>query len=492
MKLLKVISGIIVLAFTMMLGCSDLSVDNLNQPDAERALASDTDVKSLAEGQFRLWYNYNNSYNGPAPYLSVAADAGTASWGNFGMQDAGKEPRIAFDNSPSYTYIAITNLFFDRMYSINSAATDVLKAIESGVDFENDEPMVMALAKLAQGLSMSSVSLVFDQGYIIDENSTDDEIADPEFKTYSEIADYAVSKLEDVVEISNNNSFTLTDGVMRTGMSITNVELAQIANSFIARTLSNLPRNAVQNNQVDWTKVKNHAQNGLDFDFGMIGDGWNQWIDNASVYLVYPGWARVDHYVINMMDNSYPAHNPNGEDYPAPDPDNVIDQRLLTDYQHLTSNSFNEDRGLYYFSSFRYSRYDDFIPTWDSWQPEFLKAENDLYLAEAHMHLGEYGPAADVINNGPRVTRGDMDPVGANENEILDAIHHERMVEIYLAGMGNQFFNMRKQDLLQEGTPLHFPVPAQTLEILGMQRPFYTFGGVSNADGETTSNGGWR
>lgn len=489
MKLLNLLSSITVLALILMLGCSDLSVENLNQPDADRALASSTDVKSLAEGQFRLWYNYNNSYNGPAPYMSVAADAGTASWGNFGMQDAGKEPRVAYDNSPSYSYIVITNAYFDRMYSINSSATDVLKAIESGVDFGDDEPMVAALAKLAQGLSMSSISLVFDKGYIIDENSTDEEIAEPEFRTHTEIASHAVSKLEEVVQISETNSFTLEGGIMRAGTTITNVELAKIANSFIARTLSNQPRTAAENDQVDWGKVKAHAQDGLDFDFGMISDGWNQWIDNASVYLVYPGWGRVDHYVINMMDDSYPAHNADGEDYPAPDPNNVIDQRLISDYQHLSSNNFNEDRGLYYFSSFRFSRYDALFPNYDILQPEYLKAENDLHLAEAHMHLNEFTQAAQIINNGPRVTRGEMDPIGATESEIRDAIHHERMVELYLAGAGNQFFNMRKQDLLQAGTPLHFPVPAQTLEILGMQRPFYTFGGVG---GDGASQGGWR
>jgi hypothetical protein len=58
--------------------------------------------------------------------------------------------------------------------------------------------------------------------------------------------------------------------------------------------------------------------------------------------------------------------------------------------------------------------------------------------------------------------------------------------------MGLQFFDMRKLNLLQAGTPLHWPLPAKTLETFGETLPFYTFGGVDNADGITTSNGGWR
>ena len=48
---------------------------------------------------------------------------------------------------------------------------------------------------------------------------------------------------------------------------------------------------------------------------------------------------------------------------------------------------------------------------------------------------------------------------------------------------------MRRRDKLQEGTPLHFPIPSKELNVVGT--PVYTFGGVSNADGTGTSNGGW-
>jgi hypothetical protein len=66
------------------------------------------------------------------------------------------------------------------------------------------------------------------------------------------------------------------------------------------------------------------------------------------------------------------------------------------------------------------------------------------------------------------------------------------MLKCFTTGCGIQFFEMRKLNLLQKGTPLHFPLPAKILENLGLARPFYTFGTVAKADGNNTSNAGWR
>ncbi len=82
--------------------------------------------------------------------------------------------------------------------------------------------------------------------------------------------------------------------------------------------------------------------------------------------------------------------------------------------------------------------------------------------------------------------------MAADLDEIVQAIHHERFVEMYTTGVGLQFFEMRKLNLLQKGTPLHMPLPAGTLQTLRAPEPFYTFGYLKNADGIGTSNAGWR
>ena len=51
---------------------------------------------------------------------------------------------------------------------------------------------------------------------------------------------------------------------------------------------------------------------------------------------------------------------------------------------------------------------------------------------------------------------------------------------------------MRRHDMLQEGTPTMYPVPASELEIT--QDEIYTFGGISQAGQEGTASGAndWR
>ncbi|MEN8224558.1 MAG: hypothetical protein ABFS05_04285, partial [Bacteroidota bacterium] len=87
--------------------------------------------------------------------------------------------------------------------------------------------------------------------------------------------------------------------------------------------------------------------------------------------------------------------------------------------------------------------------------------------------------------------RGELEPIdgGAALQEVLDAIFYERDIELIGAGYGVGYFDMRRRDMLQKGSLLNWPLPAQ--ELLVMQLPNYTFGGEANADGINTSNGGW-
>ncbi len=166
------------------------------------------------------------------------------------------------------------------------------------------------------------------------------------------------------------------------------------------------------------------------------------------------------------------------------------DARLLTDYGYLGSNSFRPERGKYHFSSYRYSRYDEYITLWTVNVVEYAKSENDMYKAEALAQSGDVAGAAAVINAGTRTTRGNLPNVAEDLDAVKDAIFYERMVEFSFTSMGLGFFEMRKENLLQSGTLLHFPTPGKALEAI--PAPSYTFGGSEGVAGEDFSNGGWR
>jgi starch-binding outer membrane protein, SusD/RagB family len=239
--------------------------------------------------------------------------------------------------------------------------------------------------------------------------------------------------------------------------------------------------------------VKTYADNGITADWNIVMDGTSTWYFEAGDYLTYPGWGRTDMYVVNLMDPTQPKHWDDSPTFPHPPAStNPVDQRLNTDFQFLASNDFLAARGYYHFSNYRNKRYDAIYVAAIGEKAEVMKAENDLLKAEARAYTGDLAGAAAIINAGTRVTRGGMAPVAAVLADIVKAIHHERHVELYTTGMGIQFFEMRKLNLLQKGTPLHFPIPAKILELFRLSPPFYTFGTEAKADGIGTSNAGWR
>jgi hypothetical protein len=478
------VAGSIVLA-----SCADLTVDNLNNPDTDRALSSASDLTTLAEGLVKNWYNAIHNYDGFKMPAAVLADAASCSWGNVGMREMGTEPRPSFNNSPSYNYLYLAATPFTRMYSVNSSAVDVIKAVQGGViDFGSDGPRVEAISHFARGIAMGYIALAYDRGYIIDESTAQEDIISPTLVDYNTMMDHAVATLVKAATIAKNNSFSLNETVIKTPGGVSSDQLAQMAHSFIARFMTNVARTEAERMAVNWNEVITHVSNGITADVGIINQlaPWQgaDWYDEGFIYAVYPGWGRVDMRVINMMDDSYPKHNPAGEDFAAPDSarifDNAeVDDRLWTDYQHLSSNNFRPERGLYFFSSFRYDRHSDYIGPWDAILPDLTISEMDMYHAEALAMTGNLAGAAAILNDASkaRKVRGGLPDVAADKDAIMAAIHHERMVETFLDASGSEWFEMRGKDMLQKGSPLHWPIPADVLETLGFPLPYYTYGG---------------
>ncbi|MBN8666615.1 MAG: RagB/SusD family nutrient uptake outer membrane protein [Chitinophagales bacterium] len=496
---MKAIKSLIFLSslFVILEGCKKLDVGkNPNEPEFEDVYSNSASVKSIASGLFNTWYIATHSYTySPAMFLATASDNVTCSWGNQAMRDMSWEPRNAWNNASNYAYRGTTKEFFDRMYRSINTASNVMKAINAGLDIGNggvDNNQVKAFAKFNQGIAYGMLALFFDRGFIVDENITIPDATVATASTPAEVAAAAVSYLDEAILLSNN-TFTIPASWLGTPGDYSSVEFKKLCNSWAARILANMPRNKAQLAAVDWNKVKTYADAGLTSDFTIQQDGYVNWYAEAGDYLTFPGWGKVDMYVVNLMDNTQPQHWDDNSSFPTPpESTNPQDERIFTDFEYSSLNWFQAARGYYHFSNYRYARYDAAYALGDGPVPDFMKAENDMLRAEARAYTGDLAGAAAVINAGTRVTRGNMTPVAANLAEIEKAIHHERHVELYITGMGVQFFEMRKKDLLQKGTPLHWPLPGQTLETFGEKAPFYTFGGVANADGTNTSNAGWR
>jgi len=493
MKILNYI-GFLFFTTVVLSSCSkDLEVKNMNQPNLVQSMGSGDDVKGIASNLFNGWFEaLHSAKNSPAIAVWTMADVGTCSWGNFGMRALSSEPRTNFVNTPNDADRMIVEGLWKNLYSTNSSANDVLLALNNGLEIGEggiDTKMVEAVSYLNQGLTIGYLSLFFDKVYLVDENTTD--VGSLEPVSYVEASNFAIEKIKKAIDIFESETFTLPPTWIP-GDSYNSDDLARLAHSMVARLLVYTPRNLAATKAVDWGLVLDHANKGVIKDFAPLADD-KTWYSLYQTYTVYSGVGRVDMRVINMMDPTIPSRWPK-EGYGYGDNNLEMissDARADTDFQYLASNSFKPERGEYHFSSYRYARLDQYLETWTEPMRDLTVEENELFKAEANYRLNNLAEAVSILNSGARSTRGNLPDLDASSpDKILDAIMYERTIEIMLTGPGIPFFDMRRNDLLQSGTPLHFPIPAQQLEIL--QLPFYTFGGTLGVKGEDVSDGGWE
>lgn len=489
--------ALFVIGLLVITGCKkQLSVSNNNQPDFDKVYASGDDLTNLASGLFNTYYNGTHSYSGIQMLMATSADNVTCSWGNQAMRDMSWEPRKEWNNAPNYSYQGTTKYTFDKMYATINTASNIIKAVDGGVKIgvngaDNDK--VKAVCRFNMGMAYGILALSFDRAFIVDEKTSIPGAGLKDAKPYKDIAAAALGYLQQAAALSSA-TFTIPSDWFGTASDLSSTQLKAMINSMMARLLSNMPRNSAELAQVNWAAVKTYADAGITSSFMVMNDGYNKWYAEAGDYLTYPGWGLTDMYVVNKLDPNLPAHWDDSPSFPAPPKSSNpnADKRINTDFTYVPSVWLQATRGYYHWSNYRHSRYDGIYALGQGPLPEMLKEENDLYRAEARAYTGDLAGAAAIINAGTRVTRGGLPPVAANLNAIKDAIHAERHIELYVSGMGLQFFEMRKRNLLQKGTPLHMPLPAKTLETLAESLPFYTFGDVAKADGINTSNTGWR
>lgn len=465
---------------------TDLDVPNLNSPSDEILLTDAVALEASAGGIINAWFQMTQDNLGPASSLAVMSDAFSCSWGNYGMRDTSEEPRVAWNNGSGYGNAYVTENYFNAMHSILADSNNLIKALDNGIEFGEDgvdNARIESIGRFGQALATGYLALVFDRVWLSDETGS---LNEGEAVDYMIAMDQAIMFLDQAISVTDANSFEIpTDWVP--GLNLNSSTLSEFMNSIGARMLTMNSRNSTQRDATDWEKVLDYANNGITYDFAPLMDDV-VWYTDLKWTVAYPGWGRVDMYVVNQMDPSTPAEWPAGQ---VTLPESTSDDaRLLSDFEYLTSQDFIPSRGEYHYSTYRYKRWDEYISLWTVPAVEMLQAENDLYKAEAHLRMGNASDAADVINAGSRVTRGELEPVGTSASDVEAALHYERLVELMNSSMGITFFEMRKENLLQQGTMLHFPIPGSVLATVGI--PEYTFGGSDGVPGEDVSNGGWK
>ena len=485
--------------------CADLAVENLNDPDRERAIATPGDVESLISGSFLSAWRGMHEW-APGPALSVAADEHSASWGNFMMKDISAEPRQAINNSPSYSYAYVLEDPWFFSYSALAAVRDGLIAIDGGLEIGSggaDTHRARTFARFVQGWTLGHLALVYDRGFILDE-TTDLETA--EMAPYNEVMNAALGYLDEAISMAGQGSFTIPSNWIG-NVELSNDDLAAIAHGYKARFMASVGRTEAERDGANWSAIKSEAQQAIEFI--PVGDGFpwfgGIWWDALKTYGgTRPGWSRVDLAMLGPADQSgawqqWEAFNAAGQ-YSRQEPFDIDtdDQRYPANvdgastpyYLYEGPSPFRPERGIYHFSPYGDNRWKPFnannaIGNMD----EIIQEELDLLIAEAELRAGNTQAAVDIINR-TRVANGGLPPltVGGTSGarctprkangacgDVWDALKYEKRHEVWHTGTGIAFFDDRGWGDLRPNTPIHFPVPAKELDVLLQE--IYTFGG---------------
>jgi starch-binding outer membrane protein, SusD/RagB family len=518
-KIMRKISFYIILMISILLGngCADTSIENTNNPDRDDLLSRPDNYPGVVSGGFVALFRPFDAYFGntnmewTADYITMTNNVNSW-WSQFKV-----EPRPQFNNTLANTNLnAVTGFCFQRWYAAIASANDVLRKIDvegrpffignnqaNGVNVTRTQG-VRAGCYFVRAMAYGYLATMFDQAWVVTE--TTDVTAPQTLVDYRTVMLRAQADFDSVIAICNRVTFTLETSFMPTqGSPYNSAQLQQLSRTYAANFLAQNARtkaendsNQAVNGQNKWERIRDLTANGMTQDFVLTLDGIN-W-ENGIITIAGLDWYwRVDHRIIRLMDTSYAKRFPlTATSLPPVDTTrpNVVDRRIFPSRGYFRYESglafFRPDRGPQLRSHYRFSRYDAIYATTGIGPCVFLYAEtNRLLRAEALAMTGDLAGARAILND-PALRRksvGQLPDVsaGATREQILFEIFKERDIELMLTDYGIHFKDMRRRDMLQAGTVLHFPVPVTQLEIVGQRA--YTFGGQSAAGTVGTASG---
>jgi hypothetical protein len=523
---------IVCAAATSTLACQDLDISNPNNPDREVVVTSASDIEALISSSFRRWFNLHQNVT-PTTAQTVMADEFSTGFLDFGGQHLGEEPRNPIDNGPvspnSPNRVPISTL-----YSIISAVNIGVQAIDRYdlrlvTGTTDNTQRALAFAKFVQGISHAQAALLYDKSWVYSETVDTDTVrfgggsthVHDLIKPYAEVRDTALAQLREALRIAESNTFTLpgnTAGDWIPGVSLTSQQFARVINSYIARTMVYTARTPQERAAVDWAKVIQHIDAGITADFAPLGtpgvmeSGYKH---RASRHrTTTPGdFMRVDYMVVGPADQSTRFTEWHNRPWSQRTPFvmvNVQDRRIIanptsncttaqanalaTEGRYMGCHSvavFAAARGTGQQSFYYYHRLGR-QTTWDTGPLVIMTVdEMNLLKAEGLIRLGPASATAALpLINRTRVANGGLPPVtidGAPEpnctprklnggcGSLWDALRYEKRMEMIGVDAGVAHWDARGWGALAAGTPLHFPMPGNELELLTMQ--LYTTGG---------------
>ncbi len=510
--------------------CLDLDVENLNNPDYRDVLSTPEAIESLVRGTFIPWWHSDNN-RWPAMAMQVAADGTSSAWGNYGMLDAGSEPRVPFNNFSTYTYSEVNEIPWSWT---SEALSSVLEGFKAARNPEMESRMVADLGQsgverldafgvLVQALTLSSLATIFDQGYAVTDTMDLVDLSEPD--KYPAIWDRALGLYEEFFQLAQGGDWQVPAIWVGCKEDWSPQKAMQIGRAYRAIYTAAMARDPEARAAADWGAIRADATAGRTRFVGALAfnDNCNTaWTGSKYPVPTIPDWGRADYRWIGPADASG-----GWERWIASDLNDRTMFRIDTDDRRITSGDpesdgtyfqytatcpFPLDRGVYHCSHYREKRWDyiieeQFVTDW----PLLDTAVFDFLIAEADYRSGDLTSAMEMVNKY-RVNSGGLPPFNSPSGvapggrrcvpqnpdgscgDLWAALKYEKQIEVHAYGVSNSHFvDDRGWGDLVEGTWEQLPIPGSELLLLGLAN--YTCpcrgdgGGAANADGGAIAMG---
>ena len=488
-------------------GCQELTVENQNAPDRERATAQPISAESFVASSFRTWWPVGGHDDYPSWAFSTMAEEFTSSFADFGQLELSAQPRTAWNNSPVNARNNVSETPWYGLYRTISSVNDALIAIDSGLVIEDADrtARTQAVGKLMQGISHGYLALYFDSAVVVDEKLSLDTITVIRFQPYPTVAAEAIEQLDSAIAIAGRSDFALP-AESWLFQAMTNEDVARLANSFAARIMVYSARTREERAAVDWEEVIRRVDAGVTSDFApsaqvdILWDDWKRliarvrsgprsdfgrpsaWIygpaDSTEAFRTWVGTPLTQRAAFQVVSKDRRVHAAGNPTAPG----------KYIGYQ--AANIGAAARGTWRYSHYYFHRYGTGTSWQEGAQAALTVTEMDLLKAEALIRLGRAAEAVELINKS-RVAKGELAPVTIDGppdepgcvprkldgscGSLWDALRYEKRIE----GLGVSgviaFLDARGWQTLPENTILQLPIPGRELETLRL--PLYTYGG---------------
>jgi starch-binding outer membrane protein, SusD/RagB family len=532
--------GLMALATMMtVVGCQDLDITNINNPDRDVALANPVDVEALISSSWRVYFtSIHNTLNINYMYPAMSTEV-TSSSNERALFTQSAIPRIAFNNSPFATTLTDPigvrdswRAWHQVVSNSNEGLAQIargMRMVEGNVD---NTARARAFAKFNQGLAWGQLGMIFDRSTLVDETVAIPadpvalaELVRTNLKPYPDILAKVLQSFDEAVAIAQQNNVTIPPEWMHTTAPVTTAEFVRIVNTYAARHIVYSARTPQERAALDWDRVLAYTANGITRNFAPQMSSASGGLSSNLYFTAQRNVSacvtcfRASYFLIGPADVSGAYQEwlskplMTRSKFNIVTPDRRITGPLPTQrgaYFTHRPNNFGEGQGQgeYTMSSYQWFRAEGLnsnIPV-----NLITLAEKNLLRAEALIRKGGAANVAEAVNliNVSRTAEvtipgipgplaggrfAGLPPVTADGvpqsascvprtatgacGNLMDALLYERSIEAAVSDATRAYGDYRGfAGRLPSGTWLQLPVPGAELDMLGLE--VYTFGGV--------------